>query len=223
MYEVVISVGSKQNPVPNETCRTILREFYDGWNERNPNLEVIGAYLHYTDEEGVPHVHLDYVPVATGYKNGMYKQNGLVKAYGQMGFIKEGKRTAQIQWEARECAELERICNKHGITVEHPTAEMRKHLATAEYKARMELESTKKKLSDTTHDLIDAKRDAGKARQAAASAKAEVNELRAKYAAAAKKHNQMVSKYNTLLATVKKLGIKIDEQLKANIRELQRE
>ena len=75
-------------------------------------------------------MHLGYVPVASGYRNGMYKQNGLVKALGAMGFEKQGKNTAQIQWEKRECEELERICNEYGISVEHPLEENRHHLHT---------------------------------------------------------------------------------------------
>ena len=47
-------------------------------------------------------MHLGYVPVASGYRNGMYKQNGLVKALGAMGFEKQGKNTAfllSIRWK----------------------------------------------------------------------------------------------------------------------------
>ena len=56
-----------------ETGYSVLRAFYDGWKERNPRLELIGAYYH-ADEDGVPHVHIDYIPVATGYVNGMSTQ-----------------------------------------------------------------------------------------------------------------------------------------------------
>ena len=78
------------------TGKKIMREFVDEWPKSNPNLELIGAYYH-ADEQGEPHVHIDYIPVAHNYTRGLEVQNGLVKAFGEMGFVKEGKRTAQIQ------------------------------------------------------------------------------------------------------------------------------
>ena len=63
----------------------------------------------------------------------MSKQNGLVKALGQMGYTKEGKQTAQIQWEHAMNETLEKICNKYGIEVEHPRLGL-KHLDTKTYK-----------------------------------------------------------------------------------------
>lgn len=62
--------------------------------KRNPNLELIGAYIH--SDEATIHAHLDYIPVATGYKKGLVIQNGLVKALDQQGFIKHGKETASL-------------------------------------------------------------------------------------------------------------------------------
>ena len=51
-----------------------------------------------------------------------------------MGFEKQGKLTAQIQWEKRENQYLEKLCNQRGITVEHPQIEGVKHLETENYK-----------------------------------------------------------------------------------------
>ena len=123
-----------------ETGYSVLRAFYDGWKQRNPNLELIGAYYH-ADEDGVPHIHIDYVPVATGYVNGMTTQSALVKALGQQGFHKEGKATAQIKWEKRENTELEKLCNSFGIDVEHPLIEGRKHLDTERYKFQAQVQA----------------------------------------------------------------------------------
>ena len=100
----------------------------------------IGAYYH-ADEDGVPHIHIDYVPVATGYVNGMTTQSALVKALGQQGFHKEGKATAQIKWEKRENTELEKLCNSFGIDVEHPLIEGRKHLDTERYKFQAQVQA----------------------------------------------------------------------------------
>ena len=140
VYEMIIAVGNRDNTVDEETGYSVLRAFYDGWKSRNPNLELIGAYYH-ADEDGVPHVHIDYIPVATGYVNGMTIQSALVKALGQQGFTKEGKATAQIKWEKRENTELEKLCNSFGIDVEHPLIEGRKHIETERYKFQAQVQA----------------------------------------------------------------------------------
>lgn len=138
-YEMIVAIGnSKGEMVDEEKGRTALMKFVYGdencpsWQQRNPNLEIVGCYYH-ADEEGVPHIHIDYVPVAHGYKKGLEVQNGLVKAFQEMGLEKKGKATAQIQWESRENAFLESLVNEIGYEVEHPK-ENREHIHTREYK-----------------------------------------------------------------------------------------
>ncbi len=143
-YEMIIGVYGE---VDQKTSHEILKDFYNSWKERNPNLELIGAYYH-ADEEGQPHVHLDYIPVAHGYTRGMEVQTGLVKALGEMGFEKDGKRTAQIQWEARENKYLEDLCIKRGLVVEHPKEADRIHLETSKYKLTQELKDLEKQKAE---------------------------------------------------------------------------
>lgn len=138
VYEMVIGVyGRKFNGeklCSDELGKQIMREFIDDWKHRNRNLELIGAYYH-ADEQGDPHVHLDFVPVAYGYTNGMYAQAGFRKALEQMGFKTDNaKMTAQIKWEKRENYTLEKLCKKHGIDVWHPNEDLKKHLETEEFK-----------------------------------------------------------------------------------------
>ena len=74
VYEFIITLGNKnclpENP---ENVRKIYIEFLNNFIQRNPNLEVIGAYYH--DDEsrddgkggripGAPHLHVDYIPVS---------------------------------------------------------------------------------------------------------------------------------------------------------------
>ena len=152
VYEMIIGVYPDKEGlgIDEETQREILKEFVDGWKERNPNLEMIGAYFH-ADEEGEPHVHLDYIPVAHGYSKGMETQTGLVKALEEQGFTKQGKATAQIQWEQRENKHLEELCKARGLNVLRPTEEKREHLETAVYKAQKSLEAN----LEHTKDLLD--------------------------------------------------------------------
>ena len=152
VYEMIVQVGGMNDNIPLETHKAILREFYNAFCEKNSSFECIGAYLHL--DEATPHLHLDYIPVATGYKNGMSKQNGLVKALGQMGYTKEGKQTAQIQWEHAMNETLEKICNKYGIEVEHPRLGLN-HLDTETYKALQEcIEIAKKQIINQINDAV---------------------------------------------------------------------
>ena len=133
-YELIVGVyGADCSP---KVGYQILREFYTDWKRRNPKLELIGAYYH-ADEDGDPHIHLDYVPVAEGYTKGVRKQPGMRRALEQMGYGKSGKDTAQISWERAEQAYLEQLCTEQGLTVEHPGGR-KKHLSVVEYKAEQE-------------------------------------------------------------------------------------
>lgn len=145
VYEMIIGIYGKDKggrPIcPTETGYEIMKQFVNSWQERNPNLEMIGAYYH-ADELGEPHVHIDYIPVAHGYLRGLGTQNGLVRALGQMGFEKTGKETAQIQWEARENKFLDVLCQQHGLEVIHPeVGKGVEHLHTETFKAEKELET----------------------------------------------------------------------------------
>lgn len=144
-YEMIIGVYGQD--CPKDLGKVIMQEFVQEWQERNPNLALIGAYYH-ADEQGEPHVHIDYVPVAHGYTKGMDTQAGLVKAFGEMGFEKQGKATAQIQWEHRENEALTHICERYGLEVSHPKEEGRIHLATEAYKAEQKIEAMNNEIED---------------------------------------------------------------------------
>lgn len=156
VYEMIIGV---YGGVPEDACKAILHEFVDDWKRRNPSLELIGAYYH-ADEQGEPHVHLDYIPVARGYKRGMETQTGLVKALGQQGFFKQGNETAQMAWQRRENQALESICLEYGLQIEHPQKDKGvEHLHTKAYKAQQELAEASEKLENVNKDIVDAEAD----------------------------------------------------------------
>lgn len=138
VYEMIIGVYGEE-ATPRQRYE-IMREFVEGWTKRNPNLELIGAYYH-ADEEGSPHVHIDYVPVASGYQRGMELQCGLDRALTQMGFeSKNHKQTAQMSWERRENDLLDELCQKRGLEVSHPgRCSGAEHLKTDVYKLRCQI------------------------------------------------------------------------------------
>jgi hypothetical protein len=64
----------------------ILEQYAKTFQERNPNLYLFNCVMHL--DEATPHLHIDYIPVAHGYKTGMETRNSLTKALQQMGFAK---------------------------------------------------------------------------------------------------------------------------------------
>lgn len=165
VYEMIIGIYGKNEDgsliCSAEQGKEIMRKFVDDWKKRNPNLEIIGAYYHADEPDGeAPHVHIDYIPVAHGYRKGLETQTGLVKALGEQGLEKKGKATAQIQWEKRENDYLTQLCEAVGLTVDHPKIEGRKHLETEELKLnkrvkelQREFKATKKQLEKEKHKL----------------------------------------------------------------------
>lgn len=162
VYEMIIGVyGTDKDGTSicdTETGKEIMRQFVDEWKERNPHLEMIGAYYH-SDEEGQPHVHIDYIPWADGYTRGLEKQSALVKALEAQGFTKAGKDTAQILWERRENLALETICKERGFVVDHPQKDHGRHLDTETYKAEMQLSRTIDHYNDLDRIASDTQRD----------------------------------------------------------------
>lgn len=153
LYEMIVQVGDyKDTGTENiENEKACIKEFISGWKLRNPNLELIGAYIHC--DEMTLHAHLDYICVGHNYSKGMRMQAGMVKALEEQGFIKEGKETAQIKWERRENKELERICIAHAIAVRHPEKEKTVHLQTEEYILRKALEESSSQLAEMSKEL----------------------------------------------------------------------
>lgn len=145
-YETIIGVYKTDKKVSEAAKKEILKEYCDTWEERNPNLKLLGVYYH-ADEPGEPHVHIDYIPVAT-YEKGLRLRNGIKRALEQQGFSGKTRGTNPVkQWTKRENEYLEKLCNDRGIEVEHDI-EKKKHLSVREYKEINSYIKEKKKKID---------------------------------------------------------------------------
>lgn len=137
-YEDVVQWGSKddfQNPQTRERAKEALVKYVEGFEERNPNLKLIGAYIHM--DEASPHLHLDYVPVAHGYSRGLSTRNSLDRAMKEMGFTPENesrKNNATKLWKESERSYFGEICRSMGLEVEMERQSTRKNLSVEEYK-----------------------------------------------------------------------------------------
>lgn len=61
----------------------VLLEYYKSFKKRNPNLPVYNAVIH--NDEASPHLHLNVIPVAEGYKQGMKRRPSFNKALREQG------------------------------------------------------------------------------------------------------------------------------------------
>ena len=136
--ELILGVYDKDLNVkiPFEEKKEMLREYFEGFKDRNPNMLVVNASAHF--DEANPHIHLDYTPIAH-YETGMRERICMSRALKEMGFESAGRMdNAEQRWVQRERQILEDICKAHGYEVAHPQredAEKRKeHLTVDEYK-----------------------------------------------------------------------------------------
>lgn len=135
-YEDVVQVGLMSDTGVGtkdaEIVKECLTEYMEGFQERNPQFYVFNAVMHM--DEATPHLHIDYIPVATGYKNGLAVRNGIAKALEQMGYGKA--KDAISKWRESERGVLRNICERHGIEISEEQKDIdRKYLSVPEYKA----------------------------------------------------------------------------------------
>ena len=97
-----------------QIANDILKSYFKEFQERNPNLPIYNAVIH--NDEVSPHMHLNVIPVASGYKRGMEKQCSFNKALKQQGiaFDKENNRALLNNFRNQEVESIERLMNEHG-------------------------------------------------------------------------------------------------------------
>ena len=145
-YENIVQIGKKtdtpvadENGVLTEDAKAaiaVLEQYARTFQERNPNLYLFNCVMHL--DEATPHLHIDYIPVAHGYKKGMKTRNSLTKAFQQMGFAKavSRKQNETVAWQEREREYLTELCREQGIEIEVHGVQ-RDDLSLPEYKAAM--------------------------------------------------------------------------------------
>lgn len=127
-YEIVVQIGKKDDTgvldaegnlsVDAKVASEILDQYARNFQERNPNLYLFNAVLHM--DEATPHLHLDYIPVAHGYKTKMHTRNSLTKALQEMGIAPAVSKTDNetTHWQEREREYIKGLCLEREIEVE---------------------------------------------------------------------------------------------------------
>ena len=162
-YENIVQIGKKDDtPVVGaagklteeaKTAIEILEQYAKTFQERNPNLYLFNCVMHL--DEATPHLHIDYIPVANGYKTGMKTRNSLTKALQQMGFAKavSKKENETVAWQQRERAYLTELCQEKGIDVE-VLGVQRDNLTLPEHQA-VKIEENNQRLAEQAEKLAD--------------------------------------------------------------------
>lgn len=145
-YEIVVQIGKKDDTgvldaegnlsVDAKAASEILDEYARSFRERNPNLYLFNAVLHM--DEATPHLHLDYIPVAHGYKSKLHTRNSLTKALQEMGIAPAVSKTDNetTHWQEREREYIKGLCLEWEIEVEILGVK-RNNYTIPEYKAAM--------------------------------------------------------------------------------------
>ena len=142
-YEVVVQIGNMNDssilnhPEQAEKAKEVLQEYFHEFEKNNPNIHVFNAKIHM--DEKTPHMHIDFIPVANGYKTGMPKRNSYSKALEQQGCTYEGQNSnrnnSRIVWQDREKDRLVELCKRNGIEAKWEKQEIsEQHLSVAAYK-----------------------------------------------------------------------------------------
>jgi len=153
-YENIVQLGDmKDSGVSTDdgkVCVQILDEYALSFEERNPNLKVFNMVLHL--DEKTPHLHIDYIPVATGYSQGLGTRNSLSKALENQNFSNEKRNKYQnslLSWQKSEREYLKELSLQCGIE----TTELgvkRDDMELEIYKVHAQLNDVKEELKEVT-------------------------------------------------------------------------
>lgn len=144
-YEVILQIGNKDNMVAisddGQLAAKVLDEYMQDFQVRNPNMRVFSAHLHM--DEATPHLHIDFVPFATGSKRGLDTRVSLKQALAEQGFagVARGD-TEWNQWVRSEKEQLSQVMERHDIQWEQ-LGTHDEHLSVVNYKKEQRVKEVK--------------------------------------------------------------------------------
>ena len=135
-----------------ERAAAALKEFAESFQERNPHLRVFNMVLHM--DEATPHLHVDFVPVATEQSRGLSTRVSMKQALKQQGFESLGrKQTEWKAWMEREKASLAEIAQAHEFEIVS-LGGGRPHMELPEYRAAAQrLEAVQEQVTAVEQDM----------------------------------------------------------------------
>ena len=188
-HEIILQIGDKDNmgakTENGQLAAKVLDKYMQDFQRRNPTLRVFSAYLHM--DEASPHLHIDFVPYATGSKRGLDTRVSLKQALAALGFKGGTRRETELnQWVAYEKEQLAAVMLEHGIEWEKKGTH-EKHLSVLDFEKKerakevAELEQSisdgKERLSDIQIQHRKAVQETEQIRQKGEAIRQEVSEL----------------------------------------------
>ena len=136
-HEVIFQIGNKDDcgcgTMDGDRAAAVLKEFAESFQERNPHLRVFNAVLHM--DEATPHIHIDFVPVATEQARGLQTRVSMKQALKQQGFTSLGRNMTEWRaWMEREKQTLAELAQAHEFEIVN-LGGGRKHMELPEYRA----------------------------------------------------------------------------------------
>lgn len=154
--EMIIQVGDKDDfnsPEDFERANEVLEDWFSDFEKRNPNLKVYNAIIH--NDEASPHLHLNFVPVADGYKRGLEKQVSFDRAIKQQDQTLNKTRPFQ-DWREKEVDLIADKLKERGI--ERKLVGTNDYKDVNDYKIKKDLEreikTLEKDLSQKKNELV---------------------------------------------------------------------
>lgn len=138
-HELIVQIGNKDNTgvttEDGQWAATILDEYMQNFEKRNPTLRVFGAFLHM--DEATPHLHIDFIPYVSGWKGkGMDTKVSLKQALKALGFAGGTKKESELnQWINAEKEQLAAVMERHGIEWEKKDTH-EEHLSVLDFKKK---------------------------------------------------------------------------------------
>lgn len=144
-HEVILQIGNKDNMAAisedGQLSAKVLDEYMKDFQQRNPNMRVFSAHLHM--DEATPHLHIDFVPFATGSKRGLDTRVSLKQALAEQGFTGGARGdTEWNQWVRSEKEQLSQVMERHDIEWER-LGNHDKHLSVENYKKEQRIKEVK--------------------------------------------------------------------------------
>lgn len=155
-HEVIFQIGNKNDcgcgTLDGDRAVAVLKEFAESFQERNPHLRVFNAVLHM--DEATPHIHIDFVPVATEQTRGLQTRVSMKQALKQQGFTSLGRNMTEWRaWMDREKQTLAELAQAHEFEIVS-LGGGRKHMDLPEYRAAAQrLEAAQEQVMATEQEI----------------------------------------------------------------------
>ena len=150
-HEAIFQIGNLEDcgcgSPGGERAAAALKEFAESFQERNPHLRVFNMVLHM--DEATPHLHVDFIPVATEQSRGLSTRVSMKQALKQQGFVSLGRK------QTEEKAALTEIAQAHEFEI-ISLGGGRPHMDLPEYRAAAQrLEAVQEQVTAAEHDMAE--------------------------------------------------------------------